>query len=76
MTRIDIVRFNKELFQRLQSTGIKIEDWRYVELYDEYERLLQEDVKRTAVALILAAKYKLSERQVYNIIKHLKTPIK
>lgn len=25
MTRIDIVRFNKELFQKLQSTGIKIE---------------------------------------------------
>lgn len=75
MTRIDIVRFNKELFQKLQSTGIKIEDWRYVELYDEYERLLREGVKRTAVALILAAKYKLSERQVYNIVKHFKSSI-
>lgn len=75
MKRIELIKFNAELLQRLQSSGIKLNDWQYVNLFNDYESMLTEGVKRTAIAIILADRYKISERQVYNIINHLNSKV-
>lgn len=75
MRRIDLIKFNAELLQKMQSCGIKLNDWQYVNLYNDYEEMLASGTKKTAISLILAEKYNLSERQFYNIIKHLKSSV-
>jgi len=75
MKRFDLVSFNEELLQKLKFAGIKLEDYKYCNLYREYCKMLEEGVKRTAIAAILGERYGLSCRQVYNIIKHLESPV-
>ena len=72
MKRIELIKFNAEILQRLQENGIKLSEWQYVKLYEDYEQMIAEGVKRTAIAMILAERYSMSERQVYNVVKHLK----
>lgn len=75
MKRIELVQFNAELLQKLQKAGVKMDDWKHCDLFRDYTQMVKEGTKRTAIILILAKRYNLSERQVYNIIRHLQTPI-
>ena len=36
MRRIDLVEFNKELLQKLNEAGIRLEDYKYCDLYSDY----------------------------------------
>lgn len=75
MTREEVVRFSKELMQKLQECDVKLDDWRYVGMLDDYRDMKSEGVKCTAIVAILAERYGLSERQVYNVLKRMKEPV-
>lgn len=75
MIRADLIEFNKELLQKLKKAGVKLEDYKYCELYRDYLALSATTGSRKEVMLTLADRYKITDRQVYNIINHLKTPI-
>jgi len=47
MRRIDLIKFNAELLQKMQSCGIKLNDWQYVNLYNDYEEMLASGTKKT-----------------------------
>lgn len=64
----ELLQFNKELLNRLCSAGIKPEDYKYADLFADYERLTREGEKKTYIVAILADKYSISERQVYAVI--------
>ena len=38
MKIIDILKFNRELIKRLRETGIRLEDERYIDLYNDYTK--------------------------------------
>lgn len=67
----ELLQFNKELLNRLCSAGIKTEDYKYADLFAEYERLNREGEKKTYIVATLAEKYGISERKVYSVINHL-----
>lgn len=67
----ELLQFNKELLSRLCSAGIKPEDYKYADLFAEYERLNREGEKKTYIVATLAEKYGISERKVYSVINHL-----
>lgn len=69
MTLYEILNFNKELLQRLQSVGAKTEDCRYIELYAEYTKMKGAGDKVTYIVSVLAEKYDISVRNVYNIVR-------
>ena len=75
MIRADLIEFNKELFQKLKQAGVRLEDYKYCDLYRDYVELSRRETNRKAVFLTLAQRYGISDRQVYNIINHLKTPV-
>ena len=64
----ELLRFNKELLKRFHQVGIKPEDYKYIELHREYKELLTNGDKVTYIVLVLAEKYSVSERQIYNIV--------
>ena len=75
MTRAEIVEFNKELLQKLKQMGVKLEDYRYCELYRDYVEMSRTERNRKVIFLTLAERYGISDRHIYNIINHLKAPV-
>lgn len=71
MKLYELLDFNKELLKRLFCAGIKPEDYRYADLFTDYERLNREGEKKTYIVAMLADKYGISERKVYSVINHL-----
>lgn len=67
----ELLDFNKELLKRLCFAGIKPEDYRYADLFAEYERMCGDGEKKTYIVATLAEKYGISERKVYSVIQHL-----
>lgn len=39
MTLFEILNFNRELLERLAGTGYKPDDYKYIDLYREYEQM-------------------------------------
>ena len=75
MKRADLILFNEELMRKLRKAGIKPDDYKYADLYREYQELQKSDMSRKAIVLTLAQRYCYTDRQVYNIIKHMEKRI-
>lgn len=67
----ELLQFHKELLKRLCSAGIKPNDYKYADLFADYDRLSQEGEKKTYIVAYLSDKYDISERKVYSVINHL-----
>ncbi|MBT0707349.1 hypothetical protein [Phocaeicola vulgatus] len=73
MKVIEILNFNRELLKRLQAAGIRLEDARYIDLYSDYTRLLDQGEKVSYAVAVLSEKYSVSERKVYALVKRFKS---
>lgn len=69
MKVVEIIRLSKCILEALQNSCIKIDDIRYLQMYDEYVSLINERHKKSYVVALLSDKYKVSERQVYYVIQ-------
>lgn len=76
MKVIEILNFNRELLKRLQASGIRLEDARYIDLYSDYTRLLDQGEKVSYVVAVLSEKYSVSERKVYALGKRFQSDCK
>lgn len=65
----EIVKIGKDLLEMLQKSCMSMDDCRYVEMYEEYVRLMNDGSKKARVAPYLAKKYNMSERRVYYLLK-------
>ena len=50
-----------------------MEDVQYIELYNVYNRLLDEGEKVSYIVAVLAERYNVCERKVYTLIKRLQS---
>ncbi|KAA6336881.1 hypothetical protein EZS27_014992 [termite gut metagenome] len=71
MKVFEILSFNKELLKRLSTTGVKVTDYAYVDLYNDYLKMRNAGEKMTYIVAVLSDKYAVSERQVYCVIDRL-----
>ena len=71
MTRYEILAFNKELLRRLSDVGIRTSDYKYVDLFREYTKMIMAGNKTTYAVAVLSDKYQICERKVYDVIRHL-----
>lgn len=71
MKLYELLDFNKELLKRLCSAGIKPEDYKYADLFADYDHLTRKGEKKTYIVATLADRYGISERKVYSVINHL-----
>ena len=75
MIRAELIEFNRELFQRLKQAGIRLDDYKYCDLYRDYVELSRTESNRKVVFLTLAERYNITDRQVYNIINHMQKTV-
>lgn len=66
------MKLNRELLTVCRSAGIRLDDVRYIELYNDYTRLLADGEKITYIVAALSDKYGVCERTVYDLIRRLK----
>lgn len=71
MKVIDVLRFNRELLEKISRAGIRLDDIRYIDLFSDYMAMKSQGEKITYIVSILAFRYSISERKVYSLIKHL-----
>lgn len=69
MTLFEILKFNRELINKLQNNGFKPGDERYLDLYMDYERMKKGEEKMTYIVSCLSSRYNVCERKVYDIVK-------
>lgn len=55
----------------LLNSGVRVEDVKYLALYKEYKHLVNEGYKCGYAAAVVAEKYSVSVRSVYDIVKRL-----
>ena len=75
MRRADLIMFNAEMMRKLKEAGIRIDDYKYVDMWRDYVEMLKTAESRKEVMLSLADRYGITDLQVYNIIKHLEKKI-
>ena len=73
MKVIEILNLNKELQKNFQKAGIRLDDVEYIDLYKELLTLQNNGEKVSYIVAILADKYCVSERKVYDLIRRFKT---
>ena len=69
MKIIEIVKINRELLKNLHTAGVRMEDAEYINLYTDYHKLKKNGEKVSYIVAVLADRYDISERTVYNLIK-------
>ena len=73
MTIIEILNLNKDLLKPFQKVGIRLDDVQYIDLYNEYRKMVADGEKVSYIVAALASKYDVSERKVYDLIRRFKT---
>lgn len=64
----EIIAFNREILTRLNNFGIRPDDHKHLDLYNDYQAMKAQDEKVTYIVAILAERYAICERKVYDII--------
>lgn len=70
MTIFEILKFNRELLNRLRKVGIRLEDADYIDLFVDFNNMVGAGDKVSYAVAILADRYGISERKVYSLVKH------
>jgi len=65
----EVMKLSREILEVLQNSCIKVEDVRYLPMYEDYEQMMKEGGKKAYVIATLVDIYHVSERQVYYVIK-------
>lgn len=71
MKVIEILELSSSILKTLHRIGISVGDCKYIEMYDEFERMKSEGNKTTYIVAVLSEKYGICERKIYKIINKL-----
>lgn len=71
----ELLSFNKELLLKIHIAGLKVDDYKYVDLYADFLHLKNDGEKVTYIVSHLSHKYAISERQVYSIVRRMENEI-
>lgn len=71
----EFIRINAKLLKTLSDYGIKMDDYKYVDLFRDFVEMRTNGDKTTYIVVKLAEKYKLSETSVYRVLRRLRITI-
>jgi Mor family transcriptional regulator len=71
----ELLSFNKELLGKIAGAGIRHDDYKHIELYNEYSALKERGEKVTYIVAHLSDKYRLSERFIYAFVARMKKEV-
>ena len=73
MTIFEILKFNREIIERLHKAGVRHSDVCYIDLYSDYTKLVSQGFKASYAVAEAARMHGVSIRKTYDIISRFKT---
>lgn len=73
MKLFEVLNFYQEPIKRLVSLGFKPDDCQYLDAYNDLRRMTIGGGKKCWAVKVVSEKYHISERKVWDIIKHFET---
>ena len=64
----EILSFNREILDRLDNIGVRPADHKHLDLYNDFRDMKAHHEKMTYIVAVLAERYAICERKVYDII--------
>lgn len=71
MKVVEILKLCRESLKLLSKNDSSLNDWQYVELYDDFMSMKHKRMKVRSIAAILSHKYGVGVSTVYKIISRL-----
>lgn len=68
----DFIKINSETLKLLSKYDIKVDDYKFIDLFQEYEQMLSDGNKVSYIVAVLSAKYNISETTIYRILRRFK----
>lgn len=75
MKVVKLLHLGKELLKMMSLCELRVDDYKYIELYSEYVKARQEHVKYAVVIMELSQRYGISESSVKRIIKRFEKEV-
>ena len=71
MKAVKIITIARELLKVMSNLDLKTDDWRHIEMYDDYVRMRGEGEKVDYIFHVLSSRYNISESTIKRIVKRL-----
>lgn len=71
----DFIRLHKEIMNLLSNHDVKMDDFKYIEMFEDYDSMVREGNKISYIVSYLSDKYSLSEASVYRVLKKFKATL-
>lgn len=68
----DLVKFSGEMLKRLHDSGISTDDYQWLKMYEDFEKMRLEGHKTTYIVATIAQRYGVCERKVYKVIRRFR----
>ena len=76
MKAVEFLRLGREILKTMSRIDLRRDDYKHIELYEEYVMMRGEGEKVDYIICFLADKYKLSESTIKRIVKRLSREVK
>ena len=76
MIAVEYLKIVKELLKLMSKCGLRCDDYKHVELFEEYSRMRDKGDKTDYILAILSSKYHISESTIKRIVKRLRKEVK
>jgi len=76
MKVVELLKIGRNLLETLQNSCIKVSDVKFIGMYDDYSSMVAEGHKISYISTVLSAKYNISERQFFYLIKRFERECK
>lgn len=76
MKAVELVKINRIPMEMMSKYGIKQDDWRYLQMYEEYVIMRERREKFRYIMAHLAEVYEISESSVKRVVRRLSSEVK
>lgn len=71
----DFIRIHKEMMNLLSNYNVKMDDFKYVEMFEDFDKMVKEGDKVSYIVACLAEEYDMCEASVYRVLKKFKVTL-
>lgn len=72
----ELVKISEEILKLLSKHAIRTDDYKYVDLFNDYLKMKEKGDKTSYVVAVLSEKYKIGEASVYRLLRRFRETIK
>lgn len=76
MEAVELLKLGESLLKVMSSFDLKVGDWKYIAMYEDYKRMRENGEKCAYVMASLSDKYGMSESSVKRIIRRFSQGVK